>query len=69
MAIYNEIGLKVGGTYTRQKIRIALCKIYRPSAILEIMETLDKKQYTQVAQKSPMCDNLDTITILKDFTL
>lgn len=66
-SLYQQTGLIVGRTYTRQKIRIALCKILDTTKVLVGFNYLEHHCFIEQANKNPMCENLDTFTIKKDF--
>jgi len=63
---YAKTGLVIGRTYTRQKIRIALGKIYPASSVLQEFLGLEKDGTLTRASKNPMSHNLDMFTINKE---
>ncbi len=60
---YTKTGLAIGRTYTRQKIRIALGKIYPSSNVLQAFSELENNGTLTLASKNPMCQNLDQFTL------
>lgn len=65
--LYTKTRLKVGASYTQQKIRIAICKIWHVKYCLEIFEELKQENYIELSMRNGLHDNFDYYTIKKDF--
>lgn len=65
--MYKEIGLVVGRAYSRQKIRIALCKIYPTDYIQKKMIELQSSGHIELTNQNGLHNNYDFLTIKKDF--
>lgn len=66
--LHNKTKLFLGKCYTRQKIRIGLCKMMATGKVIDYMADLERLGYLRLENKSPMHSNLDMFTIIKDFT-
>lgn len=66
-SFFQKTGLVVDRTYTRQKIRIAMCKIWPSHTVKEKFAALWGFGYIEFANKNALSENLDTFTIKKDF--
>lgn len=66
-SLYQQTGLSVGKAYSRQKIRIALCKIYDTSVVLQWFAHFERLGFIELTTPNPLSANQDFLTIKRDF--
>lgn len=66
-SLFQQTGLSVGKAYSRQKIRIAMCKVYASTVVLDWFAHFERLGYIELTTPNPLSANQDFLTIKRDF--